>query len=396
MSARTCLLCGKPLSRIWVGAGDDFCSREHGNQYRLKRGMDRLTETNKISSLMRRRESPRLITTASLPLDSASARRDFPEMSLPPAGGTRFPSLRPLSVPSTPRLSLASDRYVEPHLPSRAGSFAPRQPDSSHLRFSARKTAPVAHLRRAALPMRIPRAQARQLDDRILGTRGEHRDFGALRHAGIRAHVGLDGMAPSRIELPGAACFLDAWRPRRIEAPLRTSRAPRLPRSFGSRRLAPRTAVCVRPLKTRAAAAALASPARPIPSVRKALNRPAARRAMSRRISTRELVCPSFRARVNATGLKWPAAARIGRRRPFNGHALALREWGPLWNVSGLPGLFSPRRSLGALLVERGTPTPRVVALPLAPVRFNGAHHVAVAPFNPQNSPFGYKEYQEK
>jgi hypothetical protein len=45
MSARTCLLCGKPLSRIWVGAGD-FCSREHGNQYRLKRGMDRLTETN--------------------------------------------------------------------------------------------------------------------------------------------------------------------------------------------------------------------------------------------------------------------------------------------------------------------------------------------------------------
>ncbi len=64
MSARTCLLCGKPLSRIWVGAGDDFCSREHGNQYRLKRGMDRLTEANKISSLMRRRENPRPIASA--------------------------------------------------------------------------------------------------------------------------------------------------------------------------------------------------------------------------------------------------------------------------------------------------------------------------------------------
>jgi hypothetical protein len=40
--------------------------------------------------------------------------------------------------------------------------------------------------------------------------------------------------------------------------------------------------------------------------------------------------------------------------------------------------------------------TPRVVAVPLAPVRANGAHHIAQAPFNPQNSPFGYKEYQEK
>ena len=40
--------------------------------------------------------------------------------------------------------------------------------------------------------------------------------------------------------------------------------------------------------------------------------------------------------------------------------------------------------------------TPCVVALPLAPVRSNGAPHVALAPFAPQNSPSGYKEYQEK
>jgi hypothetical protein len=35
-----------------------------------------------------------------------------------------------------------------------------------------------------------------------------------------------------------------------------------------------------------------------------------------------------------------------------------------------------------------------VVAVPLAPVRSNGAPHVALAPFAPQYSPFGYKEYQ--
>jgi hypothetical protein len=61
MNARTCLLCGKPLSRIWVGAGEDFCSREHRNQYRLRRGMDRLQEANKVANLMRRRENPKPI-----------------------------------------------------------------------------------------------------------------------------------------------------------------------------------------------------------------------------------------------------------------------------------------------------------------------------------------------
>src|ERR1019366_467942 len=122
MSARTCLLCGKPLSRIWVGAGDDFCSREHGNQYRLKRGMDRLTETNKVSILMRRRENLRPIASANLPLDSAASRRDFPEVKISAAGGTRFPFLLPLSVSSTMRISPVSERYVEPHLPRVAGS----------------------------------------------------------------------------------------------------------------------------------------------------------------------------------------------------------------------------------------------------------------------------------
>src|SRR5579864_3658754 len=61
MNARTCLLCGKPLSRIWVGAGEDFCSREHRNQYRLRRGMDRLQEASKVASVMRRRENPKAI-----------------------------------------------------------------------------------------------------------------------------------------------------------------------------------------------------------------------------------------------------------------------------------------------------------------------------------------------
>jgi len=60
MSVRTCQFCGKPLSR-WSGAGD-YCSKEHRNQHRLRMGMDRLAEANKVASLMRRRENLKPIT----------------------------------------------------------------------------------------------------------------------------------------------------------------------------------------------------------------------------------------------------------------------------------------------------------------------------------------------
>ena len=66
MSARSCQLCGKPLSRLRVGGDGDFCSREHRTQYGLRRGMDRLVEVDKVTSLMRRRENPRQISPARL------------------------------------------------------------------------------------------------------------------------------------------------------------------------------------------------------------------------------------------------------------------------------------------------------------------------------------------
>lgn len=388
------MLCGKPLSRIWVGAGDDFCSREHGNQYRLKRGMDRLTETNKISSLMRRRENPRPITTASLPLDSASARRDFTQVKISASSETRLPSLRPFPASSTPRISAVSERYVEPRLSRLAGRGGPREADSSALHFRARKMAPVEPVRRAELPVRIPRARAALLRGRILGTAGDRRGFGALRHAGIRSQAGFGGMAPSRIEPPGAACFLSNRRARRIQARQRAGGAPGISRGFGFRRTAHRGAVSPASPAPRAISLRIsASSLKPLSKVRGSniFSKP---RTSESGWPCLRLRSPSFKARLNATGIQWPAAARIGKRRPFNGHAPVVRELGPLWNVSGLAGFSDPRRCPAAF--ERVLPTPCVVALPLGPVRANGAHHVALAPFSPQNSPFGYKEYQEK
>lgn len=86
MSVRSCLLCGKPLSRIWVGSGEDFCSREHRNQYRLRRGMDRLLEANKVASVMRRRENLRTLSAGQLMQDGVLLPRAFPPMA---TGGAR-------------------------------------------------------------------------------------------------------------------------------------------------------------------------------------------------------------------------------------------------------------------------------------------------------------------
>src|ERR1035437_2140107 len=118
MNARTCLLCAKPLSRFSVGSGGDFCSRDHRNQYRLRLGMDRLMETNKVASLMRRRENPKHLPVATLLCDSASA----PRYSMP----ARMSPGRPLIGGVTPdRAALVTPhmdvrRESAPHLGSRS------------------------------------------------------------------------------------------------------------------------------------------------------------------------------------------------------------------------------------------------------------------------------------
>jgi hypothetical protein len=79
MSARTCLHCGKTLVRIRVGAGGDFCSREHRNQYQLRRGMDCLAQANKVATLARRRETPKALFGEASGEPASAARRAFPD-----------------------------------------------------------------------------------------------------------------------------------------------------------------------------------------------------------------------------------------------------------------------------------------------------------------------------
>jgi hypothetical protein len=105
---RKCLFCGRPLSRIRFGGGEEFCSRQHRAQYRLRRGMDRLHEANQIATLMRRREVPKPIAVS--PRVSPGTPKAIPAL---PHGirPVRIPRFR--GKPGWTR-EIAAAGYVEP------------------------------------------------------------------------------------------------------------------------------------------------------------------------------------------------------------------------------------------------------------------------------------------
>src|ERR1700761_7442155 len=109
MTGRICQLCGKPLSRFTVGSGGDFCSREHRNQFRLRLGMDRLMEANKVANLMRRRENAKTIPAAQL-------ARDF-KVSPRVASVVRMP----VRSPGAPALHPLRSGLAVPGIASRSG-----------------------------------------------------------------------------------------------------------------------------------------------------------------------------------------------------------------------------------------------------------------------------------
>src|SRR5271166_1625191 len=142
MNARNCQLCGKPLSRLRVGGDGDFCSKEHRNQFRLRRGMDRLVEVNKVASLMRRRENPRQISSAQLMCNSALSRRGFFESKtrLLPAEPNVFEPRLP--GPGAPQIGRDLERTFPPRATRLSGITARRRPHSGAVQITGNNLAP--------------------------------------------------------------------------------------------------------------------------------------------------------------------------------------------------------------------------------------------------------------
>jgi hypothetical protein len=197
MNARTCQLCGKPLSRLRVGGDGDFCSREHRNQHRLRAGMDRLEEASKVTTLMRRRENPRQISAARLMCNSALERRGFfePKQAAPKTDIAAFAPVLP--GPAAPRVASGADRYVPPRASQLAGTSASRRADTSRMRINGRGTLPMVPPRRQKFLAQIGQAPLVSLRCDAPAPRTAPRDFGMLRRGEIRVHLGGAALSPS-------------------------------------------------------------------------------------------------------------------------------------------------------------------------------------------------------
>src|SRR5262244_2389111 len=148
MNARVCQLCGKPLSRLRVGSDGDFCSKEHRNQFRLRAGMDRLVEVNKVANLMRRRESAKQIPPAALIRNSALGHRGFMDP-------------RPPAIAAVPHIiELRLDAGTRPGLPPRVspapGSMQRPRTHTGTVRIRTRERQPAMPQSRRRLTFAFP------------------------------------------------------------------------------------------------------------------------------------------------------------------------------------------------------------------------------------------------
>jgi len=222
MSARTCQLCGRPLSRIWVGAGGDFCSREHRNQYGLRLGMDRLQEANKVATLMRRRENLKMVVPAQAESFSSLLRRGF-NQSLPwaePASpADHMPNLRPALEA---RVRVGGD-FFSPEARGSQGRPAPRGVE--YLRGAGETAAALLPpLREYAMAVTLPGARPALVLESARTLKARRRGFPLPRRRSARP---LLSAASGREVLGGATYQREAAPPMWLELPAHQGRPVR-------------------------------------------------------------------------------------------------------------------------------------------------------------------------
>src|SRR5581483_1777655 len=213
MSVKTCQLCGKPLGRKGDG---DFCSSEHRNQFRLRRGMDRLEEANKVASLMRRRENPRQIPAAQLAVEGANQPRGtgvpaaFPVRQMEP----RFASLKP--VLSQMRIANTGETFANPlsELSRRSSAGAKRSVTPAALTVVSRKTSALLGLKETAKPgVAVSRAGLSSIPRQTPARKGEQRGCGAALRVSRKAAL---PQRKTEIQQSTAECLEKARRPQAL------------------------------------------------------------------------------------------------------------------------------------------------------------------------------------
>ncbi|PWU10088.1 MAG: hypothetical protein C5B51_05020 [Terriglobia bacterium] len=235
MSAKACQLCGKPLSRMRVGSDGDFCSREHRNQFRLRKGMDRLQEANKVANLMRRRENPKQMPLALLLSSPVMERRGalgraFPELHV----RTAFPVSRPMllrgKIPNTNR-----------HLPELFGHSLPAQVrELAPLPFVAGRNGISRTIRRTLIIQtsvtRLRHGSVARVPLPARGAAGNRHECAAALRASRRPSFEVLGIG---LESPGPASLGKLRRFRNVARPQTIGASAKAPPEIGFRRPVP-------------------------------------------------------------------------------------------------------------------------------------------------------------
>ncbi|HXB70848.1 MAG TPA: hypothetical protein VNY05_21620 [Candidatus Acidoferrales bacterium] len=231
MNARTCQLCGKPLSRL--RAEGDFCSKEHRNQYGLRAGMNRLQEANKVSSLMRRRENLRQIGPTRLICNSARAARlcDPPKLlstQVRPAGA------RPVfSISGKPRMPNAPQKCQDPAPSSMPGVSSFRQPNPARLRLGTNTQVLALPKRSLRLGAALVQASMSQLGTAAADAKPHHRPMERLPHGKIRVELGLGPALLRRADALGSLSIHQASRTCNVRTAPKKGKALRVSTAIG-------------------------------------------------------------------------------------------------------------------------------------------------------------------
>ena len=384
MSARTCQLCGRPLSRIWVGAGGDFCSREHRNQYGLRLGMDRLQEANKVATLMRRRENLKTVVPAQAESLASLQRRGFNQnMRLsepaPPADHMRAIQA---SLEAEVR---GGGEFFSPRAVSQKEKPAPRGSGYLHGTAGASETILPA-TRDHKMAVTLPRQRPARVWDGARSLKARRRGFPLPRRRAARAV--LTGET-RRKPLGGATYQRDAKPPMSLALPMHVGRRVR---SAGSQPIRPPER------QLRALAIARRTPSLIWPNantpqvyVKEGLA-PHSRTSLITPL-LRAVALPHGPTHGLLPGMARGAARRVGRT--SRDSRMVQRATAIDWTGSNLPGVvMAGGHIVDALLRSAAWNRGGTRAVPMSPRTYDLNPRFSTVSFEPQEAPFGYSIFK--
>jgi hypothetical protein len=319
-----------------MGADPDFCSKEHRNQFRLRKGMDRLEEVNKVANLMRRRESPKPITFSSLMCQSAISPRGFYETERTQIHTVPFQRQVEYQKLHEPRISARADKCIPPATRRHSGQKSIRRPNTGRIGIRNLNPRPAFPGARWSLPARIVQAPARNLRNRKSAD-PQQREYKLLRQTGIRVHFGRGPAALRRVPFKGTEALRQGIRISRLRSLAAKGNALRVSISHGFKV----PAVKLRKFQSRLEArSTLIYSRQAVPLTTSALNREAIARLLTTSTTTIALRLPDappavHNSKFSARGATPPAMGSAmpgtipGSRFSAIGWTLPGAQWTP-------------------------------------------------------------------